>query len=279
MLIVIRFIVLSGLFNFILKAKAQEPVMLQVPGVNQFTKISTSDFSVLPSGRYVKPAGEVYQITNDPFGLAISPSGRWVVTLHNGVITRYDNSTKEIQRIPDYNKTIKSPFPKGSFLGIAYGKNDSTLYLSAGDRGSIICYDPIQLKTIDTITLNGSINNIRFQDSFTSDLVYDHTRNELLALDLFNYRLVRINCTSNTVISSISTGRLPFGLSTSPNGAYALVANVGMYEYPLIQEITSSNYDSMLIPRHPYGHNTDESKSGTVIDGKVIPGVGDPNVG
>ena len=278
MLDIIRFLALCGLFNFMLKAAAQEPVMVQVPGVNQFTKISTTGLSVLPSGRYVKPAGEVYQITNDPFGLAISPSGRWVVSLHNGVLTRYDNSTKEIQRIPDYKKTIKSPFPKGSFLGIAYGKNDSILYLSAGDRGSIICYNPIQFKTIDTITLNGISNNIRFQDSFTSDLVYDHTRNELLALDLYNYRLVRINCISNTIISSIPTGRLPFGLSISPDGAYALVANVGMYEYPLIQGMTSSNYDSLLIPRHPYGHNTVESKSGTVIDGKVIPGVGDPNV-
>lgn len=56
------------------------------------------------------------------------------------------------------------------------------------------------------------------------------------------------------------------------------MANVGMYEYPLIKGMTSSNYDSLLISRHPYGHNTIESKSGIVIDGKVIPGVGDPNV-
>jgi DNA-binding beta-propeller fold protein YncE len=278
MLAHIKIIVFGSLLNIALNAYAQNKATLEVPGSTEFTKINKAGISVLPSGRYVKPAGDVYQITNDPFGLAISPSGRWVVSLHNGVLTRFDNTTNEILRVPDYNKSIKSPFPKGSFLGVAFGKTDSVLYLSAGDRGTIVCYNPVQLTIIDTISLNGTIHNILYEDSFTSDLVYNPNRDELLALDLANYRLVQIDCSSKKVINATPTGRLPFGLSVSPDGEFALVANVGMYEYPLIKGMNKSNYDSLLISRHPYGHNTIESKSGTVIDGKQIPGVGDPNI-
>jgi hypothetical protein len=57
----------------------------------------------------------------------------------------------------------------------------------------------------------------------------------------------------------------------------AIVANVGMYAYPLVSGMTKDNADSLMINRHPYGHNTPESINGTVIEGRVIPGVGDPN--
>ncbi len=56
----------------------------------------------------------------------------------------------------------------------------------------------------------------------------------------------------------------------------AFVANVGMYEYPLIDGMTAKNYDSLLISRHPYGDNTKESIDGTIVEGRKIPGVGNP---
>jgi YVTN family beta-propeller protein len=70
---------------------------------------------------------------------------------------------------------------------------------------------------------------------------------------------------------------LPFGLALSPDKRTAVVANVGMYAYPLIKGMTKENYNQMVINHHPYGHNTPESRNGTVIDGKEIPGLGDPN--
>ena len=53
---------------------AQKKVnVLQVPGRNEFCKIDEKGKSILPSGRFVTPAGEVIRITHDPFGMAISP--------------------------------------------------------------------------------------------------------------------------------------------------------------------------------------------------------------
>ena len=65
--------------------------------------------------------------------------------------------------------------------------------------------------------------------------------------------LVRIDLTSKKITASIPAGRQPFGLAISPDKKMAFVANVGMYEYPLIEKMDSANYNSMMIDHHPYG--------------------------
>ena len=79
---------------------------LSVPGVNEYTSIDKNNHSVLPSGRYITPAGSTIQITNDPFGIAISPDGIKSVTLHDGVITIIDNEKLKSIRVPSYDKKL-----------------------------------------------------------------------------------------------------------------------------------------------------------------------------
>ena len=88
--------------------------------------------------------------------------------------------------------------------------------------------------------------------------------------------MVRIDLATSKVIASIKVGRLPFGLTLSPDKKTALVANVGVYDYPLIKGATPENYDSKLISHHPYGDNTKESINGTWVEGHKVPGVGSP---
>ena len=97
-----------------------------------------------------------------------------------------------------------------------------------------------------------------------------------MVLDRGNFRLVRIDLSTKKITASIKAGRQPFGLALSPDQKTAFVANVGMYEYPLIDGATRENYDSLLISRHPYADNTKESIEGTVVEGRKIPGVGSP---
>ena len=250
---------------------------LSVPGVNEYTSIDKNNHSVLPSGRYITPAGSTIQITNDPFGIAISPDGIKSVTLHDGVITIIDNEKLKSIRVPSYDKKIVSPLKKGSFLGVTFAKNNNDLvYLSAGDAGAVIVYDINQLKMVDSISLNGTINGENFDESFTSDIIYNDKENELLVLDRGNFRMVRIDLATKKLKASIKTGRQPFNLALSPNKDFVMVANVGMYDYPLIPDINKSNFDTMLMPWHPYGNDTKESINGTTYNGRFIPGVGDP---
>ncbi|MGN9430651.1 hypothetical protein ACTMR9_15410, partial [Enterococcus faecium] len=86
-------------------------------------------------------------------------------------------------------RVIPSPIPEGSFLGVAFAADSKTVYLSGGDNGAVIVYDIEHFKKIDSISLNGKVNNIDFEDSFTSDLLLHN--DELLILDRGNFRLVR----------------------------------------------------------------------------------------
>jgi DNA-binding beta-propeller fold protein YncE len=251
--------------------------LLEVPGFNQFAKIDTTGISVLPSGRYVKPAGKTVQITNDPYGMAISNNGLWAITLHNGAFTRIDLRTNQAIRFPKFGTPNKlSPYGKSSFLGVAFSMDSQKVYLSGGDAGTVLEVDLQTAKVLRTFNLDGDVLGVNFEDSFTSDLTVLPSQNELLVLDRANFRMVRINLTDGKLTHSIPTGRLPFGVSLSLDQKYAFVANVGMYSYPLVEGTYLLNLQSQYIPYHPYGNDTKESREGTIIDRKKIPGLGDP---
>lgn len=250
--------------------------VLSVPATKTFTHIDKKGKSVLASGRYVTPAGETIQITHDPFGMAVSPDGKKTITIHNGVFTIIDNETLSNTRVPSYDGSIVSPFSKGSFLGVAFSPDSKKVYLSGGDNGAVIVYDIEKMQRLDSISLNGKVDSVDYEDSFTSDLLLNENNNELLVLDRGNFRLVRINLDTKKITASIKTGRQPFGLSISPDKKMAFVANVGMYDYPLLPDLTPKNYDSLLIPFQPYGNNTNESIEGYTWHGRKIPGVGSP---
>lgn len=141
----------------------------------------------------------------------------------------------------------------------------------------MIVYDYVQFKKVDSILLDGIFAGVKYQGSFTSDLIYSAQKNELFILDRGNFRLVRYSIDQKKIIASIPTGRQPFGLAMSPDQKTVLVANVGMYAYPLVAGTTKENLQSQYINWHPYGNNTKESIEGTEIDGKEIPGLGSPN--
>jgi DNA-binding beta-propeller fold protein YncE len=252
----------------------KEIVILEVPGKAEYCVINEDSTSVLPSGRKLTPAGHLIRITHDPFGMALSSNGTQVVTLHNGVFTIINTTTMEHTRVPSYDQRIASPLSNGSFLGIAISDDNKTIYLSGGDNGAVIVYDIQTMQRKDSISLNGRINGNDYEDSFTSDLVLNNQ--ELLILDRANFRMVRYDLTNKSLTASIPVGRQPFGLSLSKDNKTAFVANVGMYAYPLVEGLTEENYDEMLISRHPYPDNSKESIGGTIIEGKVIPGVGSP---
>jgi len=251
--------------------------VLQVPGKDMYCKIDKQGVTVLPSGRFITPVGETVPITNDPYGMAVAPDGLKAATLHNGVITIVDLENLSTKRIPSYDKTIPSPLTKGSFLGIAFSTDSKSLYLSGGDKGDVVIYDIENYKITGSISLNGKVNGEDWQDSFTSDLLLNADKNELLVLDRGNFRLVRIDLNTKKITASIKVGRQPFGLGISLDHKQAFVANVGVYSYPLITGATPANYNDLMISHHPYGENTPESREGTLVEGKQIPGLGSPN--
>ena len=129
---------------------------LQVPSRNEFCKIDTAGgYSILPSGRRVTPVGTTLRITNDPFGLAVSPDGQRAVALHSGALSLIDAvNPREALRIPDYAKTFADPFKGATFLGAAFAPDSRIVYLSGGDKGNVVIFDTEKKEKIDEISLN-----------------------------------------------------------------------------------------------------------------------------
>lgn len=270
---------ITGIFLslLVLAADAQRTYpVLTVPGKGAYAHINSAGTSVLPSGRYVTPAGTTITITHDPFGMALSPDGTTTVTLHDGVFTIINNATLANTRVPSYDHRIPSPLSNGSFLGVAFSADSRIVYLSGGDNGAVIVYDIVRLQRLDSISLNGRVDGVDYQDSFTADLLLNEDRHELLVLDRGNFRMVRLDLNSRKITASIKTGRQPFGLAISPDHQMAFVANVGMYDYPLLPGLTPANYKDSLLPFHPYGNGTPEAIEGYTLQGRKIPGVGSP---
>ncbi|GAB4017009.1 phosphoesterase [Spirosoma koreense] len=244
---------------------------LQVPGRVEFCQIDTGKGrAVLPSGRYVTPAGQTRRITNDPFGLALSPDGQRAVSLHDGSLSVVNLSSLAVTRVPDYSGKIPAALKEGSFLGVAFAPDNRTVYLSNGDKGRVLIFDTDRLRTTDSISLDGN----GYTDSFTSDLLLNG--NELLVLDRANFRMVRIDLATKRITASIPTGRQPFGLAISPTKKLAFVANVGLYAYPKVPGVTKTNKDTMALKFPPYAAHTKESAEGVEVEGKRIPGLGSP---
>ncbi len=147
--------------------------ILTVPAGDKATKINIGGTTILPSGRFLTPAGDLLRITDDPFGMALSPDGKKAVTLHDGVFTIIDLISLSTIRVPGYDGHIKSPLSNGSYLGVAFSGDSKTVYLSGGDNGAIIVYDTGNFTRLDSISLNGRFGEVDYNDSFTSDLVYN----------------------------------------------------------------------------------------------------------
>ncbi len=276
-----HFIACMGALQFFTNLCAQQKSysVLRVPATSEYCSIKPGGSSVLPSGRYVTPAGKTIQITRAPYGLGITPDGKKALILHNAAITIVNiNNPDSNIRIPDYEGKIKVVLRGASFLGVAFSADSKKAYLSGGDKGDVVVFDMDKFERIDSITLNGNFDGVEYEDSFTSDLTIDQNRNELYVLDRANYRMVRIDLNSNKIVASVKVGRIPFGIALSPDRNTLFVANVGLYEYPVVPGVTPTNKDSMMLDYPPYGVHTKESEIGVMVKGRKIPGLGSPLV-
>ncbi|MFM6952609.1 MAG: hypothetical protein ACKOXR_05690, partial [Bacteroidota bacterium] len=111
-------IVAIGVF-FVQLGNAQQ---FEVPGRDEYAKIKLNGPSVLPSGRYVKPAGELKLVTRAPYGLAVSKDERTAVVLHSNAISIVDlsNSEMAVSRFPSYDGKNRDVIKGASFVGACF---------------------------------------------------------------------------------------------------------------------------------------------------------------
>ncbi len=242
--------------------------------------------TILPGGRIIEPTGRQYTTGPGPFGLAVSPSGRMVVSANGGpgryslTVLERDGAYWRTRHLVVPVRKAGEPEPeedwRSVFMGLAFG-DERTLYASEGNSGRVRVVDPKSGDVKRIYRLDGD----GYQDSYTGDLALDRGRGLLWVLDQANFRLVGIDVRKHRIVSSVRVGRLPFSLALSPDGRKAWVANLGMFEYRVIPGADPKNPRETGLPFPAFGFPSPEAVSGArreTARGPVdVPGLGDPN--
>lgn len=241
----------------------------------------------LPNGRRITPRGRQLVIAAHPYGMVLSPDQSRLVLSSDGTepfaITSVQGLREGNPRVleikADRERYRKSKTPdendaefRSSFMGLAVAKDNTTCYASSGNQGSVFVFDLTTGNRLETI----SINDSKHRDSFTGELALSADNRILYVLDQANYRLVSIDTASRKLIASVPTGRAPFALSLSPDGASLYVTNVGMFRYSVVDGYSPLNPAATGLTFPPFGLPSREAIEGTTVGKISVPGLGDP---
>lgn len=247
-----------------------------VPGFARYSSIDTSGVSVLPSGRFIGPAGTCTRISKAPFGLAVSPDGSKIITLHPDAITVTAGKNHPIPtRLPSFGSAPLTQLKKGTFTGIAITPDSRYAWISGGNSGYLWKFD------INTQTFCDSINIGAFHPdepdaAFLTDINLTQD-GDLLVLDRAWQCVYIIDAAGKHLKYTLPGGIIPFGICSIPGRKEFLYCHVGIYNYPLVPGVTKENKDSMMLRFPPYGAHTEASEKGILVNNRFIPGLGPAN--
>ena len=221
-----------------------------------------------------------------PYGLALSPDGRTLVTANIGtwpfslsVIRNLDSKHPDVQDIPRIHPAKDSDIePSMVYMGLAIAKDNRTAYVSEGDSGKINAYDLQLGQKSMVMAMDGEYNGKLYRHSFSGALALSPDGKYLDALDLAHFELVVFDTRTGGLRWRVEVGRLPFSLAVSPTGGRIYVSNVGTYRYSLIPGFKESQAATTGLEFPPFANGSIEAQVGRATKGKMLPGLGDPNV-
>jgi YVTN family beta-propeller protein len=259
-------------------------VELQAPAGERPVKIDSAGETTLPNGRLITPLGKHVKVAPHPYGLVLSPDGRTLVTANSGthpfsvsIVTELEGPAPQVVQIPPGFKSADAD-PDSVYLGIAIGPDSRTLYLSEGNNGRVGIFDLVTHQRLYSLSLDGTFQGRTYSNSLTGALQLTPDGRYLLVLDLAHFRLVIIDTEAKQIASSVPVGRMPFGLALSPDGTRAYVSNVGMFQYSLVPGYDPKDAKRTGLDFPAFGFPSPEAAQGAKVNGKQIPGLGDPNV-
>jgi DNA-binding beta-propeller fold protein YncE len=251
----------------------REVTVLEPPGV-KLRPTPDGDQPVLVNGRTLSPAGQHVKTLSYSWGLAISPDETTAVLVTAEAVQLFSlNPLRAEQRLEPFFNPTKRKQDDGMYMGCGFSPDSSKLYVGSANRGQIVTYDVRSRKLVGTISIDGD----GFEDSFLGAFAVAGDGRRLVAVDQFNYRLVTVDLEAGKVTQSVRMGRNPFNVCLSPDGKFAWVSNVGMFEYPLLPGVNATNQATAGLSFPAYGLPSREAEQGVTIGGVFIPGLGSPN--
>ncbi len=269
---------------------------LRAPAGVRPTAIDPAGETVLPNGRLITPRGTQVKVSPHPYGLALSPDGKTIVTANSGtspfsvsIITGLDSSEPKVAQIPPGAKPAEAEL-ESVYMGVAIAPDNRTLYVAEGDNGRVGIFDMVTRARLGSVSLDGEFEGKKYAHSLTGELKLSPDGRRLYVVDIAHFRLVVMDTQSKQIVASVGVGRMPFALALSPDGKRAYVSNVGMFQYSLVPGVTVAGSPGvgpyLAAPNDrkqsgldfpAFGFPSREAEQGALVEGTKIPGLGDPN--
>uniref|UniRef100_UPI00321785E4 bifunctional YncE family protein/alkaline phosphatase family protein n=1 Tax=uncultured Draconibacterium sp. TaxID=1573823 RepID=UPI00321785E4 len=253
------------------------------PAGERFVEINQTGTTIIPNGRLLTPAGKSIVVAPHPYGLTLSPDGNTAITANSGtnplsitIIRNILSDNPEVQQIPPGPSTDKGVLAS-VFMGLAVSKDNSVVYVAGGQENKVFIFD---LKTGEKkgfIDCAFQSEDDDYTHGYIGDLILSKDGEKLYAVDQIGFRMMIINTGTNTLEHNIPVGRYPFGICLSPDEKKVYVANVGMFQYNLIDGITKDNLTDKALKYPAFAYGSEEMIKGIKNDSVSIPGLGDMN--
>ncbi len=243
--------------------------------------------SVLPGGRMIAPVGRQFSTGPGPFGVAVSPKGRFVVTADTGpqwvsvTVIEHDERgryRKHLLRAPrEGTEEAKRDTWRGVQMGIAF-RNENEVFVSEGEYGLVRLLSVRKGETEQLFELNRH----GAADSFAGDLAYDRRRRLIYVADQANFRVVIFDERKKREVASVSVGRFPFMLALSADGRRVYVTHAGLFEYQPLPGADPADARRTGLPFPAFGWPSEEARLGirrrTERGEVAVPGLGPADV-
>jgi YVTN family beta-propeller protein len=252
------------------------------PAGTLYCQIQPQGVTVIPNGRLLTPRGQQIVVEPHPYGLTLSPDGQTAVTVNSGtepfslcIVRGAMTDAPQVLTVPESVRT-DAGILNACFMGVAIDQH--RLYAAGGDDGTVMIWDLIQAKRRATVDLNIPFRGRSWRDSYTGDLVLSPDRTRLYVVDQMNFRVVALDTVTHRITDVIPVGRYPFGLCLSPDGSTLYVANIGLFEYSAITDFDPNDFRDGGLSFAPFPYLSRDMIDGATVEGRVVPGLGDPNV-
>ncbi len=217
-----------------------------------------------------------------PFGLALSRTGDVAITANSGTEPL---SISIIEDLTSPNPTVRA-IPPGPatdegvlasvFMGLAISPDDRTVYVAGGQENGIYLFEISSGDKRGFIDCTVVSKGEEYRFGYIGDMVLSRDGTRLYAVDQMHFRLVIVDTVARRVVHNVPVGRYPFGVALSPDETKVYVANVGMFEYQKIPGTDEEDPNSGL--EYPaFGFGTRAMREGVQVEGRQVPGLGDPN--
>ncbi len=280
---ILFFIFTFSLVNSFAQTQKSDPWIISAPAGNRFVSIDKHGETIIPNGRIVVPVGKSIVVAPHPYGLTLSPDGNTAITANSGtgplsitIIRNILDKNPEVQQVPPGPSTDDGVLAS-VFMGLAVSIDNRSVFVAGGQENKIFIFDVKTGEKKDSIDCYFISESEDYSHGYIGDLVLSKDGKTLYAVDQIGFRMIIIDTETKRLKYNVPVGRYPFGICLSSDEKKIYVANVGMFQYNLINGISEENVGEKALKFPAFAYGSEEMITGIDNDSMSVPGLGELN--